>query len=439
MAGDETTKFGAYPNTAWETCQATGEQCLLDFSNTSDPLAFTPLSTCAQGSVPNYYIGVQNPEDVSVALNFSRTTGIPLVVKNTGISYNSSFTPEGCSQAGISAVTFGAGVTFRSLYAFADAQNITIIGGTDDSIAAGGGYLMGGGHSAFSNSLGLTVDHALEFEVVTPDGQHRIANSCVNSDLFFALRGGGGGTLGVVLQITIRAFPGFSFSVLQTVFMGVPSIEIQREFVKFLIDNALPWASKGWGGYIEAGYLLFLHYKTRLTFPAWTRSDLNGTFVLQEETSWLSFFNQFVAPTGLPDGLPSAVGSRLIPATVFDSESQKAALLDIVMSAVPKHATALLFPVAPYFFKGDDQTILNPAWRSSLWHNEAYLFESNFSNTSAISMTWLQANITVEMFWGPNYPELLRIKEKYDPYHLMDCWRCVGWNGPSAARFGSYP
>lgn len=44
----------------------------------------------------------------------------------------------------------------------------------------------------------------LEFKIVTPDGQLRIANRCQNSDLFWALRGGGGGTFGVVLEATTR-------------------------------------------------------------------------------------------------------------------------------------------------------------------------------------------------------------------------------------------
>lgn len=42
----------------------------------------------------------------------------------------------------------------------------------------------------------------VEIKVVTPDGQLRIANQCQNSDLFWALRGGGGGTFGVVLEAT---------------------------------------------------------------------------------------------------------------------------------------------------------------------------------------------------------------------------------------------
>ena len=53
----------------------------------------------------------------------------------------------------------------------------------------------------------------LEFEVVTPMGDHLFANACQNTDLFFALRGGGGGTFGVVLSITTKVLPAMNIQV----------------------------------------------------------------------------------------------------------------------------------------------------------------------------------------------------------------------------------
>ena len=53
----------------------------------------------------------------------------------------------------------------------------------------------------------------LEFKVVIPSGAYLTANACQNSDLFFALRGGGGGTFGVVMEVTMRALPQLSFPV----------------------------------------------------------------------------------------------------------------------------------------------------------------------------------------------------------------------------------
>lgn len=47
----------------------------------------------------------------------------------------------------------------------------------------------------------------LEIKIVTPDGKLRIANAYQNPDLFWALRGGGGGTYGVVLESTSLVEP----------------------------------------------------------------------------------------------------------------------------------------------------------------------------------------------------------------------------------------
>ena len=66
---------------------------------------------------------------------------------------------------------------------------------------------MGGGHGFFTNRFGLGVDNVLEFEVVLPTGTLAVANSYLNRDLFWALRGGGGGTFGIVTKVTMKAHP----------------------------------------------------------------------------------------------------------------------------------------------------------------------------------------------------------------------------------------
>lgn len=102
-----------------------------------------------------------------------------------GIAYDAGFVPDGCPNAsgngGLGGgVTFGAGVGFLPLYQFAEANNITIVGGTSPTVGAGGGWITGGGHSALSNTLGLGVDNALQIRAVTPNGQYVTANRCQN-------------------------------------------------------------------------------------------------------------------------------------------------------------------------------------------------------------------------------------------------------------------
>ena len=48
--------FGAYVNTNWEACQATGSSCLLDYRDPTDITPVLPPNKCSLGSVPNYYV-----------------------------------------------------------------------------------------------------------------------------------------------------------------------------------------------------------------------------------------------------------------------------------------------------------------------------------------------------------------------------------------------
>ncbi|KAG8717143.1 hypothetical protein FRC08_008133 [Ceratobasidium sp. 394] len=122
------------------------------------------------------------------------------------INYTTSFVPAQCSAQGVPALTYGAGQDMESLFLFAE-TNITFIGESAKTVGAAGGWIMGGGHSILSNTCGLGVDRVLQFRIVIPDGWFLVANTCQNTDIFLALRGGGGGTFGVVIEVTSQVIP----------------------------------------------------------------------------------------------------------------------------------------------------------------------------------------------------------------------------------------
>jgi len=105
------------------------------------------------------------------------------------------------------AIKMGAGVEAREALSFAATHSRTVITGTCPTVGIAGGYIQGGGHSPLSSKYGLAADHALEFEVIDARGNYLVANQNQNADLFWALRGGGGGTFGVVLSVTVATFP----------------------------------------------------------------------------------------------------------------------------------------------------------------------------------------------------------------------------------------
>ena len=66
------------------------------------------------------------------------------------------------------------------------------------------GLTLGGGFGSYSKRFGTAAASLLEAEIVTADGHARVVNSCTEPDLFWALKGGGGGTFGVVTRLTFR-------------------------------------------------------------------------------------------------------------------------------------------------------------------------------------------------------------------------------------------
>ena len=93
----------------------------------------------------------------------------------------------------------------RELYAAAQAQRppALVIGGTCDSVGVGGCFL-GGCFGTWSKRFGSAASNLLQATAVLADGSVVTANACQHSDLFWALRGGGGGTFAAVAELVVR-------------------------------------------------------------------------------------------------------------------------------------------------------------------------------------------------------------------------------------------
>jgi len=92
------------------------------------------------------------------------------------------------------------------------------------------------------------VDNVLEIKIVTSDGNHVIANAYQNKDLFWALRGGGGGTWGVVTSVSYKTHPPTSFS---GVLLSVNSTNVDSSHKLFteIIRLTPSLVEQGYGGY----------------------------------------------------------------------------------------------------------------------------------------------------------------------------------------------
>ena len=175
-----------------------------------------------------------NERHVAAALKFAAQHRLCIATAGTGHEYNSrnscptggilirtillkdkAFMPtygEDKALAPAGAFRFGAGSIFAEMHAFS-AEHARVVASGWCSTVGMIGWHLGGGHGPFGPSLGLGVDNLLEVEVLQvgrdvhgqPVVHKKIASRRHNPQLFWAMRGGGGGVWGVILSMTIRA------------------------------------------------------------------------------------------------------------------------------------------------------------------------------------------------------------------------------------------
>jgi hypothetical protein len=256
----------------------------------------------------------------------------------------------------------GAGVQWHEAYAAADSKNRLLVGGfsAGGSVGSAGGWVSGGGHSALSPQYGLGklasrllkielkfvgIDNVVQMTVVTADGSHLAANEFVNSDLFWALRGGGGGTYGVLTSVSYKSHP-------STPFMGVffkanrtdtnctDPDAIQKILTK-LVAMTPDLVSKGYGGYGGANTsgLYFFLFSPTATYAqanetyqpffdyALSLAQVGGLSLFNYTVpypSFTSWYSMIYAENGQV-GTPAEVSSWLLPKDVMTEEPEMVA------------------------------------------------------------------------------------------------------------------
>ncbi|MFL6060808.1 MAG: FAD-binding protein [Marmoricola sp.] len=172
---------------------------------------------------PLAVLTVTSAADVATALAFAADHRLPVAVRSGGHSYP-GWSAGGARGTGVprslvidcrgmSAVTLdgttatiGAGAALAGVYAALAARGRAIPGGSCATVGLGG-LTLGGGVGVLTRALGLTCDAVTALEVVTADRQVRRVDADHEPDLFWALRGGGGGHLGVVTRFTFATSP----------------------------------------------------------------------------------------------------------------------------------------------------------------------------------------------------------------------------------------
>jgi FAD/FMN-containing dehydrogenase len=266
-------------------------------------------------------VAARDTADVQAAVNFARAHNLRLVVKGGGHSYqgtsnapdsllvwtrpmrdvtvHEAFTPLG-GHTPVPAVSVGAGAVWLDVYEAVTTKAGRYVQGGGCTTVGVAGHIQSGGFGSLSKTFGTAAASLLEAEVVTADGAARVVNPYRDAELYWAIKGGGGGGFGVVTRLTLRTHP------LPEIFGGVNGRLLAKtpeawralvaRFVAFYADSL---ASHPWGEQVafRPGNVLTLSLLTQgLTedamravfapFVAWTADPANGVETVRPIEPW---------------------------------------------------------------------------------------------------------------------------------------------------------
>ncbi|KAF2258397.1 FAD-binding domain-containing protein [Lojkania enalia] len=440
------------------------------FTNAScDP--FTARSSpCLFGDYVRYTVNVTGPDDVAATIRFAEKKNIRLVIRNTGHDYVGRSTGAGglaiwthylkgvevkdWSGDGYTgkAVKVGAGAQGIEISQAAHSVGLIVVTGECPTVGIAGGYTQSGGHSPLSTAFGLSADNTLEFEVVTADGQFVRASpsSREHADLFWALSGSGAGNYGVVVSVTLKAHP-------STVFSGASFTIAEPGLDHSVVLNAWHAALPD---VVDSGmqvtYLATTTYTTIHSISGYNRTQVDIEEALQpfiktmadmgialkpNYTQFDSYYDHFLHYYGpLPAGAFGGAGTQLMGGRL------------LLRDALPNVGSAIneTMQLGVQFigqaqnvtrFAAPSQRAVMPRWRNAVVmsaYSMPYSFDVAFSEMQArqdyitntvmpivekvtpnagayINEADYQQPDWQDVFYGANYPKLLRIKKKYDP------------------------
>lgn len=490
----------------------------------------------AQPSV--FAVTARKTAHVLAAVEFARARNLRLVVKGGGHSYlgtsnaadslliwtrainditvHDAFVARGCapSQAPQPAVTVGAGAIWMHTYGAVTTGAGRYVQGGGCGTVGVAGLVQGGGFGTYSKQFGTAGASLLEAEIVTADGVVRIANACTEPELFWALKGGGGGSFGVVTSLTLRTWElPSSFGSVGTTIRAMSDAAYRRLLGRFIAFYAESLCTPHWGEI--ANLLPGNRLELNMNFQGLDKAQ--ATAIWQPFLDWLAATDDltstppmviagpgrhrrdgaaleaFAPGNVLHDDRPGAPAANFfwsanlaeaghvihgfesvwLPASLLQAARQEA-LADALMAAsrywtVELHfqkglaggpaeviaaaqdtpmnpvvteafALAIVAGEGPPAFPGLPGHAPNVAaarrdaeriaqgmaeLRKIAPDGGAYVAESNYFQND-----WQRA------YWGPNYPRLLAVKQRYDPDGLFFVRHGVGSEGWSEDGFG---
>jgi FAD/FMN-containing dehydrogenase len=185
----------------------------------------------------------ESPQDVALCLKFAQDKGFPVAARSGGHSAGGYSTTSGLvvDVSRMNAVTVGASTTSVG----AGAQNVDVlnalapaglaaVGGAGPTVGAG--FIQGGGLGFLTRPLGVACDAMRSAQIVLADGRVVTASPTSHPDLYWAVRGGGGGNFGVLTAYTIAPAPVTLVNLANLGFGYDQALDVLSGYTQWLVD-----------------------------------------------------------------------------------------------------------------------------------------------------------------------------------------------------------
>ncbi|RYP10771.1 hypothetical protein DL764_000467 [Monosporascus ibericus] len=497
----------------WENWEAWPEQ------NESCYLESASYMRCKQGRISRYSAIVRSEHHIQEAVRFARRHNLRLVIKNSGHDYLGrstaphslqiltkgmkrihivdNFVPEGAPyyKGQGPAATLDAGVSLQEMYAALATRNRIVVGGSAHTVGPVGGYIQGGGHSFLGTWKGMASDNALEFSVVTATGDLVTANAYQNRDLFWALRGGGGATFGIVAKATVRTFdevpmvlahlnistnggdPAF-WSAMADFHAALPALNAAGGAGYYFMLPNLPLVENQ----STSAFTLMLVFANtssttginRIFEPLLERLNATSSVTTQYASIVLPSIHYLISNILIPGnaditGGISLLGSRLFSRDLLVSKDGPARLVSALKQFRYDPGQPMIGHVVAGGAVADNpgmvDSALHPAWRRTIVHiayGRNWSVNTTWAQQQAIINNFTNVELPIlqavegahemgaylneasayepnfrESFWGSNYPRLYKIKQKWDPTGIFMARKTVGsedWDDEGLCR-----
>ena len=333
----------------------------------------------------------------------------------------------------------------------------------------------------------MAADQVLSINVVLPNGRFVTADSTSYSDLFWALCGGGGSTFGVVVSVTVKAYPDLPCAAASFSFISSPGDmarisqgdksnndfwAVQKVFLGGLARQADAGIYSYWLiSPIAAvpGSMIFV--MTAIFAPNMTAVELANSMKPITDKATEVGISLDVAPKSYPGFYPAwdvsfppssepiggyntFSGSRLFPRENFENAGLWEKTFGVLRSEISRsNALVVGLSLSARLRSGNRDNAIHPAWRKAVAHlmlgssydpllrNQTEIKNIHDKLTNEYLQSWRdmtpgsgsylnEADVNEpnfqSAFWGSKYPELYRIKQKYDPDGVFYAATAVG-------------